>query len=108
MSGGSDQDCIDNYSTDEEWKCSLAPVRSSHYSLLHNLNNIPQYAVGFLKTPIYIINSIYDELILDLIVGLKCLPPSDCSEEDTKIFENYRTVGRYLHLSEGTITCVSL
>jgi hypothetical protein len=75
MSGGSDQDCIDNYSTEEEYKCSLAP-----------------YAVGFVQTQIYIINSIYDETVLDLIVGLKCLPPSDCSEEDTKIFVNYRTV----------------
>ena len=46
----------------------------------------------FIQSPIFVLNSIYDELILELLVGLDCLPPMDCSQEQTKTFQNYRTV----------------
>lgn len=91
MSGGSDEDCIEHFSTEEEWRCSLAPVSSLFFFYQDN-NIATQYTVGFIQSPIFVVNSIYDDIILEQVVGLKCLPPSDCSEEQQEVFENYRTV----------------
>ena len=44
-----------------------------------------------MDSPIFVLNSIYDDLILALIVTLDCLPP-DCDDEGMKIFDDYGEV----------------
>ena len=51
----------------------------------------PQYLFPFIKTPMFIANSLYDTAQLAGILHLGCLPPN-CPEDKMKFFDNFRTV----------------
>jgi hypothetical protein len=73
MTGGSNKDCVSHYQDVEEWKCVFAP-----------------YTFQFIKTQLFILNSLYDTAQLSGILGLQCLPPN-CDGEQMKFFDNFRT-----------------
>ena len=56
----------------------------------HNNNNSIQYTFSFIKTPMFVGNSLYDTAQLAGL-GLGCLPPH-CPEDKMKFFYNFRTV----------------
>jgi hypothetical protein len=62
-SGGSDSDCAAHFSGAEGWKCLFAP-----------------FTFEFIKSPIFVLNSLYDTAQLAGILGLDCLPP-DCDDQ---------------------------
>lgn len=72
MSGGCDSDCVQYYSEEDQWRCVFAP-----------------FTFQFIKTPFFILNSLYDTAQLSGILGLKCLPPK-CDEEQMKFFDRFR------------------
>ena len=71
------QDCIDYYSPHkEEWKCFMA-----------------QYTLPFIKTPLYIVNSMSDSWVTQNIMGIYCNPSMDtntCTEEELAFFDTFR------------------
>ena len=54
-----------------------------------------QYLFSFIKTPMFIANSLYDTAQLAAILQLGCLPPH-CPEDKMKFFNNFRTVRLYI------------
>ncbi len=49
----------------------------------------PQYIYNYIKTPIYVVNSQYDSIILETVYLLPCTPP-DCSAEGTAFLKQYK------------------
>ena len=58
-----------------------------------------QYLFPFIKTPMFIGNSLYDTAQLLGILGLDCLPPN-CSEDMLKFFYEFKHV-RYTLVSNN-------
>lgn len=50
-----------------------------------------QYTFPFIKSPVFVLNSLYDTAQLAGILGLNCLPPN-CSDQQMKFFDNFRNV----------------
>jgi hypothetical protein len=74
---GLDPHCLQSYDCTDEWRCFFAP-----------------YLFPFIKTPMFIANSLYDTAQLAGILRLGCLPPN-CPEDKMKFFDNFRT--QFLH-----------
>ena len=55
------------------------------------LSHTTQYIFQFIKTPVFIANSLYDTAQLAGLLGLECLPPN-CSDAMMKFFFNFRNV----------------
>eukprot|EP01116_Phalansterium_solitarium_P011389 TRINITY_DN27049_c0_g1_i1.p2 TRINITY_DN27049_c0_g1~~TRINITY_DN27049_c0_g1_i1.p2 ORF type:complete len:433 (+),score=110.40 TRINITY_DN27049_c0_g1_i1:41-1300(+) len=67
-----DVDCLAAQSPGEAWKCLMAP-----------------YLVAFIKTPLFIMNALYDIWQLPNILGLDCWPPN-CNADQAKLYQQYR------------------
>ena len=50
-----------------------------------------QYTYKFIKSPLFVLNSLYDTAQLAGILGLDCLPPH-CDQHQMKFFDNFRNV----------------
>lgn len=67
------------------------------YAHIHMLTNIRaythalQYSFPFIKSPIFILNSLYDTAQLTGNLGMVCLPPC-CDAGQMTFFENFRNV----------------
>jgi len=85
MSGGVNQNCLEAHLDNEEWRCFFAP-----------------YSYPFIKTPIFVLNSVYDTAQLAGILQLGCLPPN-CSQEMMEFFDNFRVE----FLSQATPAIIS-
>ena len=58
---------------------------------MHHLNLSVQYTYEYIKTPIFVLNSIYDTAQLNGLFGLPCLPPN-CSRANEEEFYDYGQV----------------
>ena len=66
--------CVTHYSSiGETWKCFMA-----------------QYTLPFIKTPLFIVNSLVDSWQGSNIMGLMCNPDTDCDQEAIDYLNNFR------------------
>jgi hypothetical protein len=77
-SGFVNQDCIGQYSKDESWRCFMA-----------------QYTLPFIKTPVFVANSLMDSWSARNIMGLTCDPSGKnssaiCTEDEQAYVAKWR------------------
>ena len=58
------------------------------------INNSLQYSYQFIKTPIFVLNSIYDSAQLRGLYKLPCLPPN-CTEGRVQQLMNFGSVSKH-------------
>ena len=63
-----------------------------------------QYTYPYIKTSIFVLNSLYDTAQLSAN-QLGCLPPN-CSQEQMEFFDNFRVVSQTMTAAYSCVTCV--
>ena len=56
-----------------------------------------QYSFPYIKSPMFVLNSLYDTAQLAGILKLPCLPPN-CSDKDMMFFYNFEHVSPYFRV----------
>ena len=97
-SRGVNRNCVASLPENEHWKCLF-----------------PQYSVKYVRSKIYIVNSLYDSWQIFNILGIECSTHvEDCSEEDLESIMKYksttvkalRPVRKNLHMGLYALSCL--
>lgn len=95
-SAGVNQDCLKAQKPEDMWKCMFAPVSTftSSCCIIYDPPPPPfilQYTYSFIKTPLFVLNSMYDTAQINSLFGLPCLPPN-CNRTYLEEFYDYGQV----------------
>ena len=75
--------------------CCSKTIENSVSMFFINSCFLLQYTFPFIKSPMFVLNSLYDTAQLAGILGLDCLPPN-CSDQQMKFFDNFRNVSQQI------------